>query len=113
MLTTFFELQNALTISTSVTKKEHAAMRVTVTYVTTLCKPNGTDFVELLETKYPPLVYQLTVAVRMRPAGCKEITPPLLKELSLLKCVFTGVMTAVVGPLTSGFVTATGSSFTS
>ena len=51
-----FDLQSVPTTSTLMMKREHEATRVIVTYVTTICQPNGTGSVELLETRCPPRV---------------------------------------------------------
>ena len=49
----------------------------------------------------------------MRQDGFQAIIPSFLKEFSRSKCVFTGLIIAAVGLLTSGFVTVTDSTFMS
>ena len=70
---------------------------------------NGTDLQEHQESRCLHLVCQHTAVERMRQVGFQEIIPPLV-ELAMLKCVFTGVVTAAVGQLT--FVSGTVVRFT-
>ena len=76
------------------------------------CRLSGIDSKEYQETRCPQVVFQQIAVERMHQDGLQTLVLQLVK-FATPKCAFTGATTAAAGQLTSVFVTAARSTFTS